>query len=200
MDAAVDAVLAEYDARARSERENWGKLAIDDMLLPVGPQVGALLNQMVKGAGATRILEIGTSYGYSGIWLAEAAKKTGGRVTTLDVAANKQDYARAMLEKAGLAGLTDFRLGDALETLKSLEGPFDFVLLDLWKDLYVPCLELFFGKLAPGAIVVADNMTQPAEARDHALAYRRAIRGKPGVSSVLLPIGSGIEVSRVGDL
>ena len=71
------------------------------------------------------------------------------------------------------------------------------MLVDLWKDLCVPCLELFAAKLAPGAIVVADNMLQSREARSDALAYRRAVRALPGVSSVLLPIGSRLEVSRM---
>jgi predicted O-methyltransferase YrrM len=98
---------------------------------------------------------------------------------------------------AGLEGLVEFHAGDALEILPRLEGPFDFVLLDIWKDLYVPSLELFFPKLAPGAIVVADNMLRPADARPDALRYRRLVRSKPGMSSVLLPIGQGLEVSRL---
>ncbi|MFI4933608.1 MAG: O-methyltransferase [Caulobacterales bacterium] len=200
MDSKIEAVFADYDARMQRERENAGQMKLDDFLLPVGPQTGALLNSLIKGAKATRILEIGTSYGYSGVWLAEAARETGGKLITLDVADYKQAYAKAALEKAGLAAFVDFRCGSALDLIPTLPGPFDFVLLDLWKDLYVPCLELFFPKLAPGAIVVADNMLQPAAAREEALAYRRAVRAKPGVASVLLPIGSGIEISRLGDL
>ena len=72
---------------------------------------------------------------------------------------------------------------------------YDFVLLDLWKDLYVPCLKLFFPKLNDGAIVVADNMIFPpnTEVKE----YASLIRGMASVSSVLLPVGSGIEVSRI---
>ena len=200
MDPKIEAVLAEYDARSEHERLNHATMKRDDFLLPVGPQTGALLNQLIKGAKATRILEIGTSYGYSGVWLAEAARETGGKVITLDVADYKQAYAKAAFERAGLDGFVEFHCGSALDTIAQLPGPFDFVLLDLWKDLYVPCLDLFFPKLAPGAIVVADNMLQPAASRPEALAYRQAVRAKPGVSSVLLPIGSGIEISRLADI
>jgi predicted O-methyltransferase YrrM len=199
MDPKVAAVLAEYDARAEAEARD-SRLSRDERLLPVGSEVGRFLNGLIRGAKAQRILEIGTSYGYSGIWLAEAAEAVDGRVISLDLADYKQAYARERLEKAGLAHRVEHRSGDALQIIPALEGPFDFVLLDCWKDIYVPCLELFFGKLAPGAIVAADNMLRPVEAREDALAFRRAVRSKPGVASVLLPIGSGIELSRVGDL
>jgi predicted O-methyltransferase YrrM len=70
----------------------------------------------------------------------------------------------------------------------------DFVLVDLWKDLYVPCLEAFYPKLNSGALIVADNMIYPGGA--DVQRYGQAIRAKPGISSVLLPVGSGLEVSR----
>lgn len=68
------------------------------------------------------------------------------------------------------------------------------MLLDLWKDLYVPSLEAFYPRLNPGAIIVADNMIRPGG--DNARAYSQAVRAKPGITSVLLPVGTGIEVSR----
>jgi predicted O-methyltransferase YrrM len=203
MDQAVTAVLAEYDARARNEQELMRELAagtgtrrLDDLLLHVGPKTGGLLNLLVKEAGAGSILEGGTSYGYSTVWLAEAARETGGKVVTLEVAGYKTEYARSRLAQAGLGDVVDFRVGDARTTLAALEGPFDFVLLDLWKDLYIACFDLFYPKLAPGATVVADNMLFPEMSLVAATAYRRHVRGTPGMSSVLLPVGSGIEVSR----
>jgi len=199
MDDKVQAVFKEYEARAAREADamRQGKFNRDEVLLWVGPDTGALLHQLVIGSGAKHILELGTSYGYSGIWLADAARKTGGKVTTCDVAGNKQDYARDMAKKAGLDGFIDFRVGDARQTIPTLSDGIDFVLVDLWKDLYVECLELFAPKLAPGATIVADNMLRPVEARKDALAYRRAVRAKAGMSSVLLPVGSGIEISRL---
>jgi len=201
VDEKVESVFREYEARAAREAEGMrdGLFKRDDVLLWVGPDTGALLHRLVVGSGAKNILELGTSYGYSGIWLADAARKTGGRVTTCDVAGNKQDYARAMATKAGLEGFIDFRSGDARDTIPTLKDGIDFVLVDLWKDLYVACLELFFPKLAKGATIVADNMLRPVEAKQDALAYRRAVRAKPGVASVLLPVGSGLEISRLLD-
>lgn len=199
MDHRVEAVLAEYHERAVREAQD-PDLSRDERLLPVGPEVGRFLNELIKGAKAARILEIGTSYGYSGVWLAEAAAAIGGRVISLDLADYKQAYARERLERAGLSAVVEHRSGDALDIIPALDGHFDFVLLDCWKDIYVPCLERFFPKLAKGAIVAADNMLQPVSAREEALAYRRAIRCKPAMSSVLLPLGSGIELSRLDDL
>jgi len=201
MEDAVKDVLKQYAARAEKERALMetarGDLKVDDLLLWVGPESGALLNSIAKGARAVHILELGTSYGYSTIWLAEAAKATGGKVTTCELAKHKQDYARTSLAAAGLSEQVDLRTGNALEIIPTLRDGIDFVLVDLWKNLYVPCLELFFPKLAPGAVIVADNMLRPKESRPDALAYRRAVRAKPGVSSVLLPVGSGLEVSRL---
>ncbi|HEY6482282.1 MAG TPA: class I SAM-dependent methyltransferase [Steroidobacteraceae bacterium] len=203
MDQAVEAVLAEYDARAAAEEEQTRHVSaadvgrhIDDLLLRVGPRTGLLLNLLVKEAGARHIVEVGTSYGYSTVWLAEAARHTGGRVTTLEIHPGKIEYAAAMLGKAGLAAQVQFRPGDARMTLVDLAGPIDFVLLDLWKDLYVGCFDLLHPKLAAGAILVADNMTYPQISRLAAAHYRRHVRAAVGMSSVMLPIGSGLEVSR----
>ncbi|MGH8217292.1 MAG: O-methyltransferase [Steroidobacteraceae bacterium] len=201
LDDRVERVLAEYDARSAAERrlhdEGWdADDRRDRLLLRVGPETGRLINILIKGAGARRILEIGTSYGYSTVWLAEAARATGGCVATLDLAKHKQDYAREMLARAGLAEHVQWHAGDALELLRKLPGPFDFALIDLWKDLYVPCFELVAPKLAARAIVVADNMLYPPQALADAAAYRARVRRQTGMQSVLLEVGSGIYVSR----
>jgi predicted O-methyltransferase YrrM len=199
MDAAVEKVFADYDKRFAEEDSgsvDGRRMTRDDRSLAVGPEAGALMNLLVRSLASKRILELGTSNGYSTLWLAEAARDVGGKVITIDELEKKQAYARAALTKAGLAGTVEFHTGDALELLKQLQGPFDFVLLDIWKDLYVPCLDLFYPKLAPGAVVVADNMIQPRASQDEAAAYRRAVRAKPQMQSLLLPVGQGIELSR----
>ncbi len=114
------------------------------------------------------------------MWLAEAARATGGKVVTLDVHAGKQEYARKALDAAGLASVVEFKLGDARESIAALAGPFDFVLLDLWKDLYIPCFDLFYPKLGAGAMVVADNMIFPEFSRADAETYRKHVRAKRG--------------------
>jgi predicted O-methyltransferase YrrM len=203
MDAAVEKILREFEKRSEKEWEQMremdlGKLVdhLDDFLLAVGPATGQLINLLVKEAESKTIVEIGSSYGYSTVWLAEAARQTGGKVISLEIHPEKQKHARASIQEAGLGGFVDFRLGDALESLAKLQESIDFVLLDLWKDLYVPCLDLFYPKLKPGALIVADNMIFPEESREQATAYRKHIRTKSDIESVLLPVGSGLELSR----
>ena len=203
MEPAVWAVIEDYEARAQREQELWERLSeedvrrrLDEFLLPVGRATGTLINLIVKEGAARRILEVGSSYGYSTTWLAEAARAIDGKVTSLELRAAKADYARAQLARAGLESFVEFRVGDALASLAQLTGPFDFVLIDLWKDLYVPVFELLQTKLAPGAILVADNMLYPESARPHAQAYRERVRTTGDMSSVLLAVGNGLEVSR----
>jgi predicted O-methyltransferase YrrM len=75
------------------------------------------------------------------------------------------------------------------------EGPFDFVLLDIWKELYLPCFEAFYPKLADEGMIVADNMIFPPMARPDVRAYRAAVSGKGDMQQALLPVGMGIEIA-----
>jgi predicted O-methyltransferase YrrM len=199
----IERLLEEYEQRSEAEWRHAAALgpeafAIrDQMLLAVGRATGQLLNILVRESRSQSILELGTSYGYSAVWLAEAARDTGGTLITMELAAEKSRYAREKLAGVELDAHVDFKVGDALELLEVLPGPFDFVLVDLWKDLYVPCFDLFVDKLAPGALVVADNMLFPENARADAAAYRQRVRGSGRFDTVLLPVGSGLELSRL---
>ncbi len=170
IDRAVQDVLDEYHRRMEAERPRmrsameqgtFGQV-IEEFLLPVGPESGRLINILAKSLKAPTILELGTSYGYSGIWLADAARATGGRLVTMELSPDKSAYAREMAKKAGLADFVDFKVGDAVKMIDALPHGIDFVLVDLWKKLYVPCLEALYPKLNPGAILVSDNMIEPA--------------------------------------
>ena len=97
MDSAIEAVLTAFDVRSEREWSSPGAAGgRDNMLLSVGRAAGELLNQLVRESGAKRILELGTSYGYSAIWLAEAARATGGKIISLDLA----DYNQAQAASA----------------------------------------------------------------------------------------------------
>jgi predicted O-methyltransferase YrrM len=203
MNESIEKLLVEYEERATRESavlrditsEQWS-IRMDEFLLPVGRDTGTFLNALVRSLKAQHVLELGTSHGYSTVWLSAGVQETGGRVTTTELSAKKIAYARAALERVGLASLVDFLQGDALKSIATLQQPIDLVLLDLWKDLYIPCFDAVIPKLAPGAILVADNMIfgAPPETVD---AYRSHVRANGGFDSVLLPIGSGIEVSRL---
>ncbi|WP_404288669.1 O-methyltransferase [Microvirga sp. RSM25] len=201
MDDKITAVLDAYHELIREERSGARETppggrdgGQDRRMRAVGPETGQLINIIARGLQAPNILELGTSFGYSGIWLAEAARASGGRLTTMELHDYKSAYAQEMAIKAGLAESIDFKVGDAVQMIDELPFGLDFVLVDLWKDLYVPCLEAFYPKLNPGAIIVADNMLRPGG--EDVKRYGKAIRAKPGITSVLLPVGTGIEISR----
>lgn len=201
MDQKIEAVLETYHELIREEHSKPRDMppggrdgGQDRRLRAVGPDTGRFINILAKSLKAPTILELGTSFGYSGIWLAEAARASGGKLISMELHAYKTEFAKEMAEKAGLAKHIDFQIGDAVEMIKALPSGVDFILVDLWKDLYIPCLEAFYPKLNPGAIIVADNMFMPGN--DDVKQYGKAVRAKPGITSVLLPVGSGIEVSR----
>jgi predicted O-methyltransferase YrrM len=200
-DPKVAAVFADYVARDVEEQARMKEMGAaafgsrDELLLPVGEAVGAFLHALILARKPARILELGTSYGYSTVIFADAARAVGAELISMELADYKQAYAREQLEKAGLAGVVDFRCGDAVEMIKADSGPFDFILLDIWKELYTPCFDAFYPKLSEEAIIASDNMITPEMARPDVRVYREAVRAKADLQTVLLPIGQGIELS-----
>jgi predicted O-methyltransferase YrrM len=200
-DPKVAAVFARYAAREASDNARFrelGRAAFeirDEFLLPVGPEVGAFLHALILARRPARILELGTSYGYSTLFLADAARAVGAKVVTMELADYKQAHARAQLEEAGLAGVVDFRCGDAVEMVAADPGQFDFALLDIWKELYLPCFEALYPKLSEEGVICADNMISPEIARPEVRQYRAAVQAKTDLQTALLPIGQGIELT-----
>ncbi|WP_460021777.1 O-methyltransferase, partial [Kineosporia succinea] len=126
--------------------------------MPVPPEGGRLLYALTRGARPQTVVEFGTSYGISTIHLAAAVADNGtGHVFTTELSEVKIAASRANLDEAGVGAHVTVLAGDALETLKDVPGPIGVVLLDGWKDLYLPVLRLLEDRLAPGALLVADN-------------------------------------------
>jgi predicted O-methyltransferase YrrM len=160
--------------------------------LNITPDTGRLLWILVRVARARRILEVGTSNGYSTIWLADAARETGGRVVTLERSPEKVAEARANLARAGLADHVEIREGPAAEALAALPGPFDLVFLDADRPRYRAYLELVTPKVVRGGLLVADNVVSHRAELDD---YLRRVGGDPAWFTVTVPIGKGEEVS-----
>lgn len=161
-------------------------------MLNITPDTGRLLWILVRQAHATRILEIGTSNAYSTIWLADAAREIGGRVTTLELDPGKVALARENLTRAGLADDVDIREGRAADTLAALDGPFDLVFLDADRASYATYLALALPKLRVGGLLVADNVvSHAAELED----YLARVKADPALFSVTVPVGNGEEIS-----
>jgi predicted O-methyltransferase YrrM len=204
----VDAVLSRLFAQAARDHEVASSLPtrtarqsmtarehadmLQDIYMPVSPEGGRLLYALVRACRPQTVVEFGTSFGISTIHLAAAVTDNGaGHVVTTELSARKAAAARENLEQAGLAGVVTILEGDARETLASVTGPVGLVLLDGWKDLYLPVLRLLQPRLTPGALVLADDSSFESTA-DY-LAYVRDPGN--GFVSVEFPVGDGIELS-----
>jgi len=166
-----------------------------DIYMPVTPDVGRLLYILARSRRAKTIIEFGTSFGISGIHLAAALRDSGGgRLITSEFNATKAARAKANFQAAGLDDLIEIRVGDAFETLKGdLGGPIEVVLLDGWKELYLPMLKFLEGRLSAGAIIIADDLdVEPKDIAPY-LDYVRSAQN--GYVSVEFPIGDRLEVS-----
>jgi predicted O-methyltransferase YrrM len=125
----------------------------------VGYEAGELMYTTARAINARRIVEFGTGFGFSTIYLAVAVRDNGGgTVITTEIEPTKVDFAAANVADAGLKSFVDFRLGDALEALRDVEGPIDMVLLDGWNEAYISIVELLKPKLRHGSVVFADNV------------------------------------------
>ncbi|MGL6236628.1 MAG: O-methyltransferase [Segniliparus sp.] len=163
----------------------------DEIYMAVTPATGRLLYSLVRAARPAVVVEFGMSFGISALHLAAAARDNGfGRVVTTELSEKKIEASRAVFAETGLDDLIAILEGDATQTLADLAGPVDFVLLDGWKDLYLPVLQLLEPLLAPGALVVADNTGLPGlepyleHVRDSANGYVSSnfvVRGEDGI-------------------
>ena len=212
-DPRISSTLAELHRRARQDAFvflralpsiAWsvvkGRPAIDgaipylkDAYIPVDPDQGKFLYVTARLLNAKRIVEFGTSFGISTIYLAAAARANGGKVIGTELVPEKVNSARANVAQAGLAQFVDIREGDAMNTLSTLEEPIDLLLLDGWKDTYLPMVKMLTPKLRAGAAVIADNV----------FTFKTALRPyvehmqnrENGFDSVTLPLGHGLEYS-----
>lgn len=130
--------------------------------LSVPEEDGRLLRLLAESTGARHAVEIGTSTGYSGLWLLLALMKTGGRLTTYEIDRDRHELARKNYERAGLASLATLVLGDAHVEVTKLKEPIDLVFLDADKEGYPDYLQKLAPLVRPGGLVVAHNMASPA--------------------------------------
>ena len=174
----------------------------------IDAEVGALLRVLASTAGASRILEIGTAIGYSGIWLATALPPDG-MLITMEVDEGRAEEARRNFSRAGLASRVTVIVGDAQLKIAKVSGPFDLVFLDTDKQLYVPLLDRLVSLLRPGGVLVADNvlwdgevvpgfratpMRDPQDTRAVA-AFNERIAAHPQLVTSIVPLRDGVSIS-----
>ncbi len=153
------------------------------------------LHWLVGTRRPKRILEIGGANGFSAIWMAHALKenRVPGKIISIEYDLNKFSLAKRNLAAANLSRFVENRFGDAYEIIPSLKGKFDLVLLDAWKNDYLPFFRLFYPILSKDGLIVADNAIGLAP---DMMDYLKAVRAHPKLESVLLPLGEGLEVTR----
>jgi len=164
-------------ALLRDRREDFVRLssasaaeradAFSEIYMPVTPEAGALLYALVRATRPATIVEFGMSFGISAIHLASAVRDNGGgRVITTELSSTKIAAAKKTFAETGLDDLITVLDGDATATLADLQGPVDFVLLDGWKELYLPVIKLLEPHLSSGTLIVADN-TEMADTKPY---------------------------------
>jgi len=167
---------------------------IKELFVPLSEKQGTLAYMVARSIGARRVVEFGTSFGISTIYLAAAVRDNGGGVVVgSELQPTKLERARAHLAEAGLSDLAEIRGGDARETLRDPGGTVDLVLLDGAKQLYLEILQLLTPHLRPGSVILADNIFVFRKALRPYVAYVQDPRN--GFRSVTLLLGSGTEYS-----
>ena len=179
--------IADASAQERAD-------ALSDFYLPVTPEAGRLLYSLVRASRPTTIVEFGMSLGISAIHLASAVRDNGsGRVVTTELSAVKVAKAKKTFAETGLDDLITVLEGDALTTLADIDGRVEFVLLDGWKELYLPVTKLLEPRLSAGALIIADNTSM-----DDTQPYLDHVRDPGnGYVSVNFPVreGDSMEIS-----
>jgi predicted O-methyltransferase YrrM len=171
----------DHDARHADRLARWRN---------VEPETAEMLAVLVRATKARTILEIGTSNGYSTIWLADAAQGAGARLTSLDVEPSRTALARENLARAGLADAAELRTEDAAAVLRAApDGAFDLVFLDAERDAYVAYWPDLVRTLAPAGLLAVDNVVSHA---DQVTAFRALVDGDARVAQALVPIGAGV--------
>lgn len=195
-----EAIGAYFQRRGEAGELSWDGLDAEshrfmaDKMVALDRPKAEFCHLLCRAIGARRIVEVGTSLGVSTLYLAAAIRKNGGGlVIGTEHEAEKARTARANFAAAGLSELIELREGDLRETLKDLEGPIDFVLIDIWVEMARPALELIAPHLGRGAVVCADNTLSASMAYPAYFAFVNDPSN--GFATMTLPFEGGFEMT-----
>ena len=156
---------------------------------------GRILYDLIIKNGYRRGLEIGTSNGYSGLWLGLAFQKTGGTLVTIEIEKKRAEEARENFKKAGLDKVIDSRINDAFREIPEIEGDFDFIFIDAWKPDYNKFLNLLKTRVKPGGAITAHNVISAGRQMQD---FLNAIKNDPGLETEIINSSpSGVSISIV---
>jgi predicted O-methyltransferase YrrM len=179
-----------YDAGREHDLAQADRL---DRWRNVEPETAELIGVLIRAAGARRILELGTSNGYSTIWLADAAEATGGRVVSVDIDPARIWLAGANLAEAGLVDQVELRSEDAAATLaRSSDAEWEFVFLDSERPAYAGYVRDLLRVLAPGGMLAVDNVRSHEQ---ELVEFTALIEAEASLTQTVLPVGAGLRLA-----
>jgi len=205
----VNPAIDSYIESLLPRRESWflemERMAAEEDFPAVGPQVGMFLEILARSMNARRIMELGSGFGYSGLWFAKALPEDGYLLLS-DFEEKNRALAESFFEQAGKSNLMEFRVGDALRLMEDVEGPFDIIFNDIDKELYPDVIEPVFRLLRKGGLFITDNTLWygrvAAEKPDpgdtvtpYVKEFNDRLKAHSGFLTTVLPIRDGVSLS-----
>jgi len=194
-------ILAAVAAWAQNDKPNRDVIlehlskmrATERGMMNIMPSEGEYLSNLVKKVNAKRVLEIGTSHGYSGSWIGLGLLETGGRLLTLEIDESRHARAVQNFKATGLDSIVEARLADALKEIPQLEGPFDMVFIDAWKPDYASYLKMTLPMVRSGGVIIAHNVRNQGREMPE---FLEAIQNDPALKTEFVAVtSSGFSVS-----
>jgi predicted O-methyltransferase YrrM len=197
----ITLVLRSLEKRADYEQKNYSKIHHDKRMLAITKDTGIFYNMLLRIQKPKKILEIGTSFGYSTLWFADAMGKNS-KIITIEKNPQKSKLAKKNFDKAGVSGMIEIKEGIARDILiqlskskRSTQESFDFVFIDADKEEYPFYFDICLPMLKKEGIIAADNIIFPRRFKKHIKKYLNHINEIRGVQSITVPIGNGQEIS-----
>ena len=198
----IQNVLSRLEKDIDYENSHRDEVPSEKRLNCISKNIGTFYNIMLKSINAKKILEIGMSIGYSGLWFADAimSNTQDGQIITIDKEKFKIDSATRNFEEAGVSSIIKIREGEARKILHEIkeelgENYFDFIFIDADKESYIEYFDLCLSLVRKGGIIAADNILLPERFNEMMADYLSHVRSNPNVQSVTVPIDNGEEVT-----
>ena len=199
----IQNVLSKLEKDINYENSHRTEVPSEKRLNCISKNIGMFYNIMLKSINAKKILEIGMSVGYSGLWFADAVMSNtqyDGQIITIDRERFKIDNAKKNFEEAGVSSLIKIRDGEARKVLHDIKEEFgknyfDFIFIDADKESYIEYFDLCLPLVRKGGIIGADNILLPERFNEMMVDYLSHVRSNPNVQSVTIPIDNGEEIT-----
>lgn len=203
MNKKITSILRSLEKRSNYEQKNYKKIPHEKRMLAITKDTGIFYNAILKIHKPKKILEIGTSVGYSTLWFADAIIGKNSKIITVEQNPQKINIAQKNFRKAGVSSMIEIKEGMAKDVLielkKSIKSNaknyFDFVFIDADKERYSFYFDICLSMLKKEGIIAADNILFPKRFKKHIKKYLNHVRETPFVESITIPIGNGQEIS-----